>query len=101
MPEHAGRVSVCVVAVQPDGRLVSVKSNVSDASPVFMTGNVIDSAVSIVTSVTVVDGSTSTPGPRTSKNTRTTSDVSPMARTATFDGVPSDQVRTMVRWGVE
>jgi hypothetical protein len=66
-PEHGGKVCVSVVADQPAGKLVNVKLNESDASPVFRTKNEMGSGVSIVTSVAAVEGSTRMPGPRTSK----------------------------------
>ena len=74
-----------------------MKENVSVASPVFITGIEIVFPSSGVTSTgpptSSVYGSTSTPGPRTSKYARIElSDRRlPIARTATFDPAPSRQ----------
>ena len=94
-----------VEAVQPAGRPVNVKENVSVASPVFITGIEIVFPSSGVTftgpPTSSVYGSTNTPGPRTSKYADQSSERRlPIARTATFDPDPSRHVRDIVRCGV-
>ena len=105
-PAPAARVFVTVEAVHPAGRPVNVNENVSVASPVFITGIEIVFPSSGVTSTgpptSSVYGSTSTPGPRTSKYARIELSERrlPIARTATFDPAPSRHVRDIVRCGV-
>jgi hypothetical protein len=100
----APSVRVSVLADQPAGRPVIVKSKLSDASPVFITGNVSafgSPGERCGTPWSRSYGSTSTPGPRTSKYARIVAAERPMARTATADEVPSFHPGLTERWGVE
>src|SRR3954452_1654102 len=100
-PAPAPSDFVSVVAVQPAGRPVAVKSNESLPSPVFMTGKVTEPASPSVTFGTdaccSAYVSTRTPGPRTSKYTRIGLPASGIARTATLEAAPSLHVLDMVR----